>query len=582
VDLDCAYLHMLCNVNDGGCVLPPHPCDPNRSEMGGSQCNGTGVPNCTNPNDSTNFCFCRPDHTSDAGGYCYPQLKPCAPCTSDTDCGVANSGVDNVGVCTTLDSPNGGNVCLRYEVGGDCNGPTGGGFVPGRQVDGGTVCECVNMTCPCGPCMTDADCPQPALGVCDRTLNTCQAPCLPGLNQCPTVGGVQQHCHVMDKFLDPTIPLEYYGGGRCGPPCNTDMDCQSNYYTTPGGVPLRCEPNTQTCRPPLGWCIADFECNGAPHPDASVTPFCDVWADGGASCNGADCRLGTNTHDMTNLVPFTDCNATYVCLLLDGGPPTSLPDASQQYGYGVCELEPCYTIGPTFQYGCAQNQFCCGSGDAGAQNLPCTLGQCYCAPNPPWCTSCGSNTDCAGLTGFVPGPTICTKTFAGPNHCALSCDNQQPWTCPAGSTCTSEGFPDNMSCPTGTTPVTIVLTTGPTYGCQCPTGKCPTPPLAGVVPLDVNNCSKCPDPSTNGCLTDNSNPDGAYACVCPADGGGDSACHTIPGSSSSTVCSNVGGTSVCGAGVPMIWDVKQGCYVISQNCIIRDCKAMGGSIDAGC
>ena len=88
------------------------------------------------------------------------------------------------------------------------------------------------MTCPCGPCTTDIDCSNPAVGVCARGGGVCQAPCLPGLSQCPTVGGVQQVCHVMDKYLDPTLPLEYYGGGRCGPPCTTDKDCQSPYYST--------------------------------------------------------------------------------------------------------------------------------------------------------------------------------------------------------------------------------------------------------------------------------------------------------------------------------------------------------------
>src|SRR5207342_375296 len=96
----------------------------------------------------SNFCFCRPDSTSDAGGYCYPQLKPCATCTSTIDCGAENSGVDNVGVCTTLDAPDGSSVCLRFVVGGSCDGPTGGGFAVGRAVDGGTLCECPSMTCP--------------------------------------------------------------------------------------------------------------------------------------------------------------------------------------------------------------------------------------------------------------------------------------------------------------------------------------------------------------------------------------------------------------------------------------------------
>jgi hypothetical protein len=374
------------------------------------------------------------------------------------------------------------------------------------------------MTCPCGPCATDADCTNPSLGVCDRALNTCQAPCLPGLHQCPTVGGVQEQCHVMDKFLDPRIPLEYYGGGRCGPPCQSDQDCQSGYYAMQGGVLLHCEPNTHTCRPPLGWCIADYECAGLPHPDASVAPFCDVWADGGASCNAADCRIGTNTHDMTMLAPFVDCAATYACLLPDGGNPPSLPDASEPYGYGLCQLEPCNLISPEFNYGCLDNYLCCGAGDAGAANPSCTLGACFYPPLNPWCTQCttvGSPTDpaCAGLTGFVQGPTICTQERAGSAHCGVSCDKHEPWTCPAGANCYDQGYGDNASCPTGLSPVTLTelnpAGTAATYGCACGGAKCATAPT---------------DPTT---------------------------------------------------GLVMVWDDKEGAYVLGINCTVRSCTDAG-------
>jgi hypothetical protein len=582
VDLDCATFHTLCNVADGGCVLPPHSCDPNHgTSHGGTQCNGIGLTNCTDPNDGSNLCFCKVDHTSDAGGYCYPQLKACATCTNDLDCGAAGDGVDYSGICTMIDAPpNGTSVCLRYEVGGSCSGPSGGGFVPGQVVDGGALCECPNMQCPCGPCMTDSDCTNPALGVCARGGGICEAPCLPGLNQC----SAGQVCHVMDKFLNPAVPLEYYGGGRCGPPCATDKDCQSTYYESDGGIPLHCS-QTATCRPPQGWCIADFECTNYPHPDASVSPFCDILADGGSACNGADCRLGTNTHDMTALVPFDDCLATYACLLPDGGNPESVPDAGEEYGYGVCELLPCYDISSTFQYGCLNNQFCCGAGDAGTLNPVCTLGQCYCAPNPTWCTTCGANADCKAFTGYVAGPTICAATFAAKNaHCAVSCDKDQPWTCQAGGFCSSFGFANNMSCPAPTTAVLFKnAANADSYGCRCAAGKCATPPLVGGVTLDVGDCSKCPDPSANGCVPDltSTSDAGVFACVCPADGGGAAVCQGVPGATASTLCLDLGGINLCGNGTPMVWDSKQGFYVTSENCLIRDCTG-SGSLDAGC
>jgi hypothetical protein len=106
--------------------------------------------------------------------------------------------------------------------------------------------------------------------------------------------------------------------------------------------------------------------------------------------------------------------------------------------------------------------------------------------------------------------------------------------------------------------------------------------LVGGVTLDVTDCTLCPDPSSNGCLPDLSYPDGGqFACVCPADGGGNAFCQGVPGSDTSTLCLDLGGgTNLCGTGTPMIWDPKLGFYVVSENCIIRSCTGTGG-VDGG-
>jgi hypothetical protein len=576
VDLDCAIYHTRCNPADGGCVVPPDPCDPSK---GGLNCNRVGLPYCTD-SAGNNVCFCRPDHSADAGGYCYPQLLPCAHCTNDLDCGSAGSGPDNVGVCTLIGSDYPGGVCLRLEVGGNCDGPSGGGFVPGTMLGNGRIlCECPGSTCPCGPCQSDADCPNPALGVCDQAVGTCHKPCLPfGSCPCPDPAHCQV-CSVMDKYLDPTtVPLGFFGAGRCSLPCKSDADCAAPYFSIDGGVPLHCN-GAGACNPPPGWCLTDLECAGLPHPGASLTPWCDVWADGGTHCNTADCRIGTDTHDLSLLPPFKDCLQSFECLLPDGGAPDSLPDASEGPGLGLCEPVPCGVLGAAFQYGCLNNQFCCGAGDAGAQNLPCTLGQCFCAPNPTWCTYCNSAQDCQSLTGFVPGPTICAKTGFGANHCAVSCDETQPWTCPAGGKCAAFGFGDDQSCPSGTTAASFPGPNSNTlYGCRCTTGLCSSTPVVGSSAIHVGSCVECPDATTAGCQVDSTGQD---VCFCRPDGGDNAACHSVPGANTYASCFNVQGSYVCANGAQMVWSWNANSYVLSENCVIRSCQG-SGSIDAGC
>ena len=316
-----------------------------------------------------------------------------------------------------------------------------------------------------------------------------------------------------------------------------------------------------------------------------MSPFCDVWADGGASCNGADCRLGTDTHDMMALAPFNDCATSYACLLPDGGSPNSLPEAGDPYGYGVCQLLPCNLITPLLNYGCLANYLCCGVGDAGAANPSCTLGDCYYPPRNPWCTPCTQVTNsadpaCAGLTGFVPGLTFCTQERGGSAHCGVSCDKQEPWTCPSGANCYDQGFAFSTYCPPGLTSVTLTeldpTGTANTFGCSCNGAKCATTPISATgATYDVASCSACPDPTPGtGCLPDNNAP-GQFACVCRVDAGG-ADCAAISGTTATT-CVDPGAPNlpICEVGTLMVWDEQEHAYALGMNCTVRTCSDAG-------
>lgn len=417
-DLDCAGSHGVCA--DGGCQPATELCHPTFQ----------GAPDCASSKcqDSLGnpLCYCHPDATSDAGGFCYLPLPACAPCSNSIDCNSQTlSGTP--GYCLPLD---GGSFCLP-------DGTSGCGSFPGFTLgafDGGLlVCSPACNTCPCSAgCTRNSDCKAIDAGVCGSN-HLCLSPCT-GQGDCAP----GQVCHSLDKYLDPTLTLSpltapLYAGGECGPACQTTADCA--VYQSVGGVALGCqadpaESNGHRCRPT--GCVSDRECSSTQvAPDASYRPWCDVF--NANACVGNACRLGG-----------ADCTAGNYCVA-DGG---KLPTDGGAPGTGECASAPCYFSGAVIS--CAIDDLCCGEGDAGVSTCPSSvsLGDCYQAPQPPWCNSCDPSTGAFGHAecarpanalqfGGAGGASFCAQTQTG-GICQPACDRNVLSSCPNGWDCTDQ------------------------------------------------------------------------------------------------------------------------------------------------
>ncbi len=379
-------------------------------------------------------------------GACKRRLPPCAPCTTDEQCGTDplffRTPFHEPGKCLELD---GVKVCLETYSAPKCG--CGLAFTIDSKLyctPQGTTASCKDGEFLC--CKTDANCP-PEHPLCDTVRGRCQDLCWYDYDKDQTVGcRADKVCNVDPQFLDPVSAN--FAAGRCGPACAVDTDCTS----LRGDFVCRPEKKSEPrCRPP--GCISDVEC---PNPVMDETnphfPYAGYCERGGKNAGVCICGTATSTCDcrtgkdpMTTL-PYRDCKEGFKCEEPAPGTP------------GVCLEKNCIEQGGTVNF-CPYDHFCCGEDrDKDGKPDPCTdftgqvvgsYGKCYPSPKPPWCLTCEKHSDCA-----VAGTPASQKDFAlcidfGPDkndaergtRCMYACETAG--NCPKGYACTE--FPVDCS-----------------------------------------------------------------------------------------------------------------------------------------
>ncbi len=425
-DEDCPA-SQYCELATGAC-LDAKPCQSNDdcdSETDGDYC-------------AYGKCFCDPARN---GGSCRPRFALCAACDSDLECG-SDPFIYLDYTATCVDGGSGSKVCLPLKP--QCP--------PGYVASTGPNCAPAGGRCGATPtCTKNDDCdPMGTTPECDVHRGFCVAPCVfdyrTGTSDCPT----GEACHVDPRLLDAANPN--FGGGQCGAPCDaatdpfvcpTSDDAKSEACVADGAPTL--SPPPTRCRPPPPHCLRDEDCPAA--PDTHARGYCDRTT--------LDCQTGCRSDG--------DCVIGYQCAA------------------GACVLESCLDQGALLA--CDLSQFCCG--EAGGPTCPTGVdsGQCYAAPNPPWCAAC---TDSAQTPpgGARPQPSKCV-TYQDPNGATHqiewhACDKTKSGQCPRSWGCTSfiQFCQTDADCgPGGSCGDVDAGPMGKYKGCLCPNGpaQCPAP-----------------------------------------------------------------------------------------------------------
>lgn len=303
-------------------------------------------------------CFCDLERN---GGTCLPRFRLCSSCERDVQCGDDWSvHEDYQAKCATFE---GTKVCLPLK-GSGC--PPG--YVPTADatcVPGGGACD------GSGACSSDDDCdPSGEKPVCDTTRGICIPACRfdysSGKSDCPP----EQVCHVDPRLLNPGNLN--FGYGRCGATCQDGgYECAPGLSCEPDGDPHTADTLPNRCRPEPPSCVRDADC------PASLVSNSRGYCDRQTLECGTGCRIDDN------------CSEGYRCVA------------------GSCEQKTCIERGGA-NLACDLDQFCCG--EPGSVT-PCptgvSVGQCYDAPDPPWCGEGCSSAQTPG--GGRPQPSQCIQ-----------------------------------------------------------------------------------------------------------------------------------------------------------------------------
>jgi hypothetical protein len=426
--------------NDGRCIAA-QPCQDDPSTC-------TAYPYC----DSVTGlgCRCVPSDLAPApyNGFCKRRLPACAPCETDEQCGSDpqwfNTSLHSEARCVLMPGMD-YKVCLeRFTQRAKC---ACGQELP---IDGMSFCAPqAPATCADGAflcCTSDEECPAEH-PLCDVASGLCRDSCKYDYENDETVGcPTGRVCNVDPKFLDETSPN--FGAGRCARPCNADVDCKhlrSDFVCRAEG------DGNKRCRP--AGCIDSFECaeTGDENPHKS---FCER-SSGRCICDGSDpasvcfCRQGEAAIDPVTGEQLKDCKAGFKC------------------EHAACVEQNCIEQGGA-ELACGWHQFCCGDdrNGNGRADDPCTNevgielateGQCYAAPNPPWCRGCESDADCeegaptsSALDRHLCVQGQCVYACALLTECprGYGCDdlrvgcNEDPSVCGDPSRCADSGMVD--------------------------------------------------------------------------------------------------------------------------------------------
>ena len=358
-------------------------------------------------------CRCVQEKAEDGfSGVCRRRVAVCGECTTDAECGTGAS-FNPEGICRAVDADGTGpKYCLRKQTGAGC---------PCGYVNNGEgYCKPQSGACPHFGCTIATEANDCGAGqVCNAVGNGCGV-CAPRCNwdfarkepapECP----VGQVCWVDQPNLNPLS--QNFGAGRCRAPCTGDGQCAQSVNNPMGGPDLVCQSeelaggnqSALRCRAD-GECMSDDEC-----PVLPSTSLTDGYCDRGSLTCETDCRVGI---DPTTGGEFNDCRPGNKCEV-------------QIDGRRQCMPKTCVELGGA-RVACRPGQYCCGedlNGDGVIEPCPAStdpVSQCYDAPKPPFCTTCQTEADCAGLPnptnsplrslcmpgpspdGMTPGPLIC-------------------------------------------------------------------------------------------------------------------------------------------------------------------------------
>ena len=256
---------------------------------------------------------------------------------------------------------------------------------PPRPTDCGTGQVCNAVGSGCGVCVPRCNW---------DFVNKTSAP------ECPA----GQVCWVDHQNLDPSS--RNFGAGRCRPPCSGDSQCTNTATNPQGGPKLVCESedlggslSAPRCRPD-GECMDDEEC-----PVLPSTSLTDGYCNRATLRCETDCRVGI---DPTTGGEYQDCRPGNKCEV-------------QIDGRRVCKPKTCAELGGA-AVACRPGQYCCGedlNGDGIIEPVPAStdpVSQCYDMPKPPFCTTCASDADCAGLPNPSSSPlrSLCLNAPPAP------------------------------------------------------------------------------------------------------------------------------------------------------------------------
>jgi hypothetical protein len=369
---------------------------------------------------------CRCFNAPDGNGYCKRRLPPCTACTTDEQCGDSDwfkTSLHEPAKCVTSGD---GKYCLEKYTNLKCT------CGKASTIDGAAYCvpqdgsTCADGTFLC--CNEDPECP-PEHPLCDTITGRCIDLCTFDFDKKESVGcRADRSCHVDPQYLDPAD--KNYGAGRCGKPCATNSECK---YLRDDFVCKNDSKGLGRCRP--AGCLNDLECpvNLVDDPEAALYPYiayCDRYQ-GICTCSESlPCNCRT-TNDPVTGTPYKDCKGGFKCEQTSQDP-------------GQCIKKNCVEEGGA-ELMCGWGEFCCGqdrnnSGDWHDDSCKnevgidlAKYGDCFAAPNPPWCLAC------EGKTWDECDHPLAPKSTKDPNMClggvcVFACELLTQ--CPVGFNCT--------------------------------------------------------------------------------------------------------------------------------------------------
>ncbi len=397
----------------------------------------------------------------EGSGICLRELGPCEKCETDEQCGFNAENRSVANKCAKNEKT--GDAFCQINCKGGLNCPKGFGCVNDVCVSQtGKTCEdianmhfcnsdtncdqpgkeccyehgeyCINNKDPgsvgiCWPiCKSDHDCT--GKEVCKEKTGACILGCEKGTcasqKVCHIDGECADKCASNEANIDNKGLITITSTSVVNKCVNADgtgclNECQKKYGTEftvcniPGTSGFKADEDNYSCV--QQGCRENSDCQSRQYCDTTHKP--NSCKDG--CITASDCKSREECCDAIDPL-------TLECVRTDKTKPA-------QCIYPGCKNRT---------LDCAENQFCCGEvgspyDDTSKCPVGVIIGDCFDAPNPPWCVlNCENNDSCevrAGETG------LCFQTMAG-NICGVGCKmNDDSKGCPRNWFCTPYAFP---------------------------------------------------------------------------------------------------------------------------------------------